>query len=98
MLVLGRRPQTAGCCETGEFCTDLFLAPGIGAGGALLALLARPEFPGALAPAAANPPSDGDVAMLGVFSLEARSIAEFRRIIIVLVCGNISMRNSFIFC
>lgn len=46
----------------------------------------------------ASPESDGDAAMFGTFSLEARSMAELRRIMMVLVCGNMSNRCSLVFC
>lgn len=113
IFVLGRRPQTIGCCccccwDTGEFCTDLFLIPLAGVDAGVVDPLptappVRLDTPMALPPPTpllvlASPDNDGDAAMLGTFSFDARSIAEFRRIMIVLVCGSISNRCSLMFC
>uniref|UniRef100_A0A182M552 Uncharacterized protein n=1 Tax=Anopheles culicifacies TaxID=139723 RepID=A0A182M552_9DIPT len=43
-----------------------------------------------------SPDSELEVAILGMFSFAARSIAELRRIIIVLVCGSINKRCSML--
>lgn len=43
-----------------------------------------------------RPDKDGDAAMFGTFSFEARSMAEFRRIMMVLVFGNISSPCSLL--
>lgn len=45
-----------------------------------------------------SPERDGDAVMFGTFSFDARSMAEFRRIMMVLVCGNISNRCSLMLC
>lgn len=53
--------------------------------------------PPALPPAIVDSPdSELEVAMLGMFSFAARSIAELRRIMIVLVWGSISSRCSML--
>lgn len=46
----------------------------------------------------ADSPDDSEleVARLGMFSFDARSIAELRRIMMVLVCGSISNRCSIL--
>lgn len=108
IFVLGRRPQTIGCCcccDTGEFCTDLtFIPPLAGVDAGVVDPL--PTWPLPIAPMATAPPplvlaaspdSDGEAAMLGTFSFDARSMAELRRIMMVLVCGNIN-RCSLMFC
>lgn len=108
IFVLGRRPQTNGCgccccCDTGEFCTDLTFIPLAGVeAGVVEPLPTAPTWPPIAPPpllVLASPDSDGDAAMFGTFSFEARSMAELRRIMIVLVCGNISNRCSqLVFC
>lgn len=100
IFVLGLRPQIDGCCcccccDTGEFCTDLTFIPlaGVEAGVVVELLPWPPMAPPPPLPLAVptSPDSDGDAAMFGTFSLEARSMAELRRIMIVLVCGNIRL-------
>lgn len=62
---------------------------------------APPLFPLEIAPPVTvldSPESDGDAVMFGTFSFDARSMAEFRRIIMVLVWGSISSRCSLILC
>lgn len=82
----------------------MFFAPHGGGGGALdedkltgplLAVLPPPTTPPTVLE---SPDSDGDAVMLDTFSFDARSMAEFRRIMIVLVCGSMSSRCSLMLC
>lgn len=93
----------------GEFCTDLFFTadgllptdpppPGFADGttggpGVMVAPLPGVPPP---PPTIADSPEDSELeeARLGMFSFDARSMAELRRIMMVLVCGSISNRCS----